>query len=319
MNKTLIWMGILVIAVVLGIGAAAFVSPMLAPIPTAPLGFSAPQQPLVTPPVSATIQPTLAAPSSQQQTPATPPSVPSQNGAYGGYQRGYGMGPGMMGGYGRGNGMTLAPHASAGVGTYGYESNQPVQPLTADQAKAAAETYIQSVGLTGLEVAEIMVFDNNAYVAVKESDTGRGAFELLVDPYSPQFAYPEYGPNMMWNLKYGGMAHGGMTLALGASAGVGGRGGMMGSWNSPNTTPANVSAEMTVTSAQAIQAAQAYLDQFIPGATAATDPLAFYGYYTLDFEKDGQVLGMLSVNGFSGQIFPHTWHNTFISETRYDK
>jgi len=301
MNKTLIWAGILVIAVALGIGAAAFVSPMLSPIQIAPLSFPTQKQTLVTPPVAATVQPTLAAPSGQQQTPATLPSVPSQNGGYGGYQRGYGMGPGMMGGNGRGNGM---------MGNYSYGNNQPVQPLTAEQAKAAAEAYIQSVGLTGLEVAEIMVFDNNAYVAVKESNTGRGAFELLVDPYSPQFAYPEYGPNMMWNLKYGGMAHGGM---------MGRRSGMMGGWNSPNTTPANVSAEMTVTSAQAIQAAQAYLDQFILGATAATDPVAFYGYYTLYFEKDGQVIGMLSVNGFSGQIFPHTWHNNFISETRYDK
>jgi hypothetical protein len=112
---------------------------------------------------------------------------------------------------------------------------------------------------------------------------------------------------MMWNLKYGMMSGGGM---------MGGRGGgMMGGWNNRNTTPANVSADMPVTQEQAISLAQAYLDQSIPGATAATDPVKFYGYYTLDFEKDGKVAGMLSVNGYSGQVFLHTWHGTFIEES----
>jgi hypothetical protein len=55
-----------------------------------------------------------------------------------------------------------------------------------------------------------MIFDNNGYVVVKEASTGIGAFELLVDPTS-QIAYPEHGPNMMWNLKYSGLNHNNMT------------------------------------------------------------------------------------------------------------
>ncbi len=89
--------------------------------------------------------------------------------------------------------------------------------------------------------------------------------------------------------------------------------GMMGGWNSTGQTDA--SAEMTVTTQQAIQIAQKYLDANISGATAATDPTQFYGYYTLDFEKDGKVAGMLSVNGFTGQVFLHTWHGSFIEES----
>lgn len=116
------------------------------------------------------------------------------------------------------------------------------------------------INITGLETGEIMIFDNNAYVVVKVSETGLGAFELLVDPVS-QTAYPEYGPDMMWNLKYGGF-----------------------NWNYQNTTPAD-------------------------------DPTQFYGYYTLDFEKDGKVIGMLSLDGYNGQIFLHTWHGTFIEES----
>ena len=34
--------------------------------------------------------------------------------------------------------------------------------------------------------------------------------------------------------------------------------------------------------------------------------------YTIDLERDGQIVGMLSVNGYDGQVFPHTWHGTFI-------
>jgi hypothetical protein len=85
--------------------------------------------------------------------------------------------------------------------------------------------------------------------------------------------------------------------------------GMMGGYNS-NT--ASVSAKMTVTSDQAAKIAQHYLDQQFPGSKAATDPDPFYGYYTIDILKDGKPTGMLSVNGFSGQVFLHTWHGTFI-------
>jgi hypothetical protein len=110
---------------------------------------------------------------------------------------------------------------------------------------------------------------------------------------------------MMWNLKYGGINHSNM---------MGGGGGMMGGWNYQETPPANVSAEMSVAPEQAVTIAQEYLDANISGATAATDPMKFYGYYTLDFEKDGKIVGMLSLNGTSGQVFLHTWHGNFIEE-----
>ncbi len=227
-----------------------------------------------------------------------------------GWNNAYGPG-GMMGGrggnYGHGGMM-------GGRGANGY-NNTNATALTIDQAKAAAEKYLVNLNNSDLKVAEVMVFNNNAYIVVKEASTGNGAFELLADSVS-QIAYPEFGPNMMWNLKYGGLNHqymmggnrSGMTLAPGASAGVGG-------WNFNNATPANVSADMPVSQDQAIKAAQDFLDQNNSGATAATDPVKFYGYYTLDFEKDGKVVGMLSVNGYNGQIFPHTWHGTFIEES----
>jgi hypothetical protein len=84
-----------------------------------------------------------------------------------------------------------------------------------------------------------------------------------------------------------------------------------------SSIPSDISADMTVTPEKAIQLAQAYLDANLAGATAATDPVQFYGYYTLDFERNGAVVGMLSVNGYSGQVFLHTWHGTFIQEQAY--
>ncbi|PKN88131.1 MAG: hypothetical protein CVU46_02195 [Chloroflexi bacterium HGW-Chloroflexi-8] len=195
-------------------------------------------------------------------------------------------GNGMMGGY-----------------TNGSAANTP--PLTIDQAKEAVDSYLKGLNNSDLDLKEIMIFDNNAYARITEKSTGIGALELLVDPFSLS-VFPEYGPNMMWNLKYGQMSGNGM---MGGTGGMMGSRGMMGGYN---TDPGAVSATMTVIPEQALQAAQQYLDQQYPGYKTAEDADPFYGYYTIDIMKDGQPTGMLSVNGFSGQVFLHSWHGTFI-------
>lgn len=214
----------------------------------------------------------------------------------------YGMmgnGQNMMGGSGMmGNGNNM-------MGGHTNGSTANTTPLTIDQAKQAVESYMKGLNNSDLEIKEIMIFDNNAYARITEKSTGIGAMELLVDP-SSLTVFPEYGPNMMWNLKYGMMGGSGM---MGGNGMMGGRGGMMGGYNN---TPSIVSAEMTVTPEQALQAAQQYLDQQYPGYKTAEDADPFYGYYTIDILKDGKPTGMLSVNGFSGQVFLHTWHGTFI-------
>jgi ABC-type glycerol-3-phosphate transport system substrate-binding protein len=42
------------------------------------------------------------------------------------------------------------------------------------------------------------------------------------------------------------------------------------------------------------------------------DADAFYGYYTLEVNKDGKIYGMLSVNANTGAVWYHTWHGTFL-------
>ena len=134
-----------------------------------------------------------------------------------------GFGPGMMTGYTpnqsglpygmMGYGQTYTgtvPYGSGMMGGYGMmggNGNRPsgVKPLTVDQAKQAVNNYLASLNNPDLAISEIMIFDNNAYARITEKSTGTGAFELLVDPATLS-VFPEYGPNMMWNQKYGMMS-----------------------------------------------------------------------------------------------------------------
>lgn len=218
------------------------------------------------------------------------------------------QGYGMMGGRG-GYGMMNGYGGYGRMNRFGY-NNPGGAPLTVEQARSAAGKYLAALNDSDLAIAEVMVFDNNAYVAVKETSTGRGAFELLVDTGS-QVAYPEHGPNMMWNTKYGGLNH--TQMMGGFGGGMMGGGGPWGNYQWGGA-PADGGSAMTVTSKQAVEAAQDYLDTALPGTVAADDPTQFYGYYTLDFSRDGKIAGMLSVNGYTGQVFLHTWHGAFIEE-----
>jgi hypothetical protein len=155
--------------------------------------------------------------------------------------------------------------------------------ITLDQAVQAAQTYAAGLG-ANFSVAEVMEFERNFYAVILEKDSGRGAQEVLIDPYDG-WVTPEPGPNMMWNLKYGRMHAG--------SAQTG---------------------DNAVTLDQARQAAQEYLDPAHPGAKLNGSGYSFYGYYTFDYSVDGKTAGMLSVNGTTRQVWEHTWHGTFVAE-----
>jgi hypothetical protein len=71
---------------------------------------------------------------------------------------------------------------------------------------------------------------------------------------------------------------------------------------------------MTVTEDQAKADAQQYLTANYAGTTVG-DATAFYGYYTIEVLQNGDTFGMLSVDGYTGQVWYHTWHGTFIQQT----
>ncbi len=197
---------------------------------------------------------------------------------YGGMMGGNGPGSGMMG-YGNGNGYCGAGAGYTGSGYGANATGTNATPITIEKAKESAEQYLASTGNADLKLSEVIEFDNNFYAGVKEQSTGTHAFELLMDKYTGA-VFPEMGPNMMWNTKYGHM-----------------------NWNTPVQT--NISEE------QALKNAQNYLDKALPG-TKVGDADAFYGYYTIEVLKDGKIYGMLSVNSYTGAVWYHNWHGAFV-------
>lgn len=222
------------------------------------------------------------------------------------------FGPGWMrGNFQNNGGAPFGPGWMMGGGMHGMmggnmmlNSNNPflaTEPLTLAEATETLNTYLATLNDSNLAVDDIMIFDNHAYARIVEKDSGIGVMEVLVDPTTKN-VYPEMGPNMMWNLKYG------MMSGFGRYGMMGGRFGF-GNYNAPDP-----SAEMPISPTEAIADAQTYLDTYFNNANLTTDEHAepFYGYYTLHVNRDGEPVGMLSVNGFTGQVFPHTWHGKLL-------
>jgi hypothetical protein len=69
--------------------------------------------------------------------------------------------------------------------------------------------------------------------------------------------------------------------------------------------------EISVTADEAMEIAQQYLDEYLPGSTVDQAD-TFPGYYTLHMEQNGEIIGMLSVNAYTDQVFLHHWHGDFI-------
>ncbi len=232
-------------------------------------------------------------------------------GPWGNWGRGGMMGGGMMGGY--------APNATQPYsGTYGYgygpgmmgggmmggyysgNVNPNATPITLDQAVTRAQQYVASLNNSDLQLVEVEEYADNFYGVVREKSTAIDAFQFLMDKYSGA-VYPEMGPNMMWNTKYSPMAR--MTLAPHASAGVGGF------WNNAP------SAKMPISMTQAHDDAAQFLKTYLPNTIVEDQGDTFYGYYNFDVMQNDETFGMLSVNGYTGQVWYHTWHGGFIASS----
>ena len=228
------------------------------------------------------------------------PLYATQQQTYTGYGSSWGMMGGMMGQW------------------YQRPQAQSNPPITLEQAKTTAQQYLASTGNSNLAIKEIMEFQYSFYIIYYEKDTGIGAFEMLIWKQTPTSGtmgggmgmgaggmmggsyatigaiVPEPGPNMMWNTKYNPMGQG-----------------MMGNWNRQYTSGT------TIANDQAAQIAQTYLDSNFKNAEVEM-ATQFYGYYTFDFTVNGKIAGMLSVNTYTGQVWYHSWHGTFIQEVEFD-
>jgi len=183
-----------------------------------------------------------------------------------------------------------------------YEADQG-SVLGLDDLRARVEDYIAVYG-DNLVISDIFVYeDADYYFSIMEKDTGLGAMELLVNPYTGD-VYPEYGPNMMWNLKYG------MHNNTGYGMMNRGRGMMGGSYRYQSETN-------FVGNTVSVESAKSLAADYLNGSThsdysVSNDVHEFYGYYTFHLEKAGETVGMLSVNGLTGEVWFHNWHGTLI-------
>lgn len=176
----------------------------------------------------------------------------------------YGYGPGMMGNMMMGNMMAI----------YSPES----KPISQDVALKNMENFSKQYG-SNTEVDDFMEFSSNYYAIVKDTASGQDIAEILVDRYSGA-AYPEPGPNMIWNTLYGA-----------GREQTGGSG-------------------YDLTGAQKL--AEEFLTGYLPGAKIL-ESKEMPGYYTFDFGRN-DTESMLSVNAYSGQIWVHTWHGSYLGE-----
>ncbi len=189
--------------------------------------------------------------------------------------RASGRTPSMMSGS-YGSGMMGGQYGSGMMaGSYGL----PGDGRRVDSLAAAGKRAQAFGDRLGLRAGEIMQFSNGFYAELLAGD-GQGATEVLIDPAGGAVGV-EYGPAMMWNTSYG--------MHAGAAA----------------TAPA-------VSPADAARLAQRWLDDQRHGLTAG-EPEQFPGYYTLHTLRNGKIDGMLSVNGFTGTVWYHTWHRSFIA------
>ena len=195
-------------------------------------------------------------------------------------------GPGMM----DGQGMT----GGQGYDRFGITG----QRQTAVQVQQAVVTYLAGYyNNPDLAVVELMEFEQNFYAQVAEKFTEINACELLIDPYTGA-VQPEYGPNRVWNSKYGQLSD---------------MGGMIPSSTLDGLATLLPTAKMPVTADQASKFAQQYLDAQKTRLTVEKSLNVFYGYYTVhSLDKAGNTVGMLSVNGYTGQVWYHIWHGKFI-------
>ena len=188
------------------------------------------------------------------------------------------QGPGMMGRgfFGQNDDSRDYYRQGPGMMGRGFSGNNfNGEPASIEEARSAFDAYLLTLANDDLEVDEVMIFDQNAYAVVVEKSTGKGAMELLLD-YATGNVYPEISPTICGTLK-AGMMTGGRNGAFGCG---------MGFTTDPDSTTIN---EMTVAEADARTAAQAYLDANIPGALAADEGMAFYGYYTFDYSQEGKI------------------------------
>jgi hypothetical protein len=195
-------------------------------------------------------------------------------------------------------------------------SNDTLELISFDEAEGAIRSYLTNFAVGTLGIKEIMIFDNQAYARIIEEDSGIGAFELIVDPVT-QFVYHAQGPSLLWNLQYGYMRGGGIDSSVLSGPLINVTENFLEEAGTSINNDYEDGVEMPINAEEAIRIADEYLSRFNNGISIEEQAFPFYGYYTIHTLKNGDLSGMLSVNGYTGQVFLHTWHGEFVGIQSY--
>lgn len=185
------------------------------------------------------------------------------------------MGPGMMDGFGRRYYTGMMGTGSGGMGMMALYFPDEV-PISEDEARSFLSAFAAEFG-DDVELRDLMAFSNNYYAQVVEAKTNEGLAEILADRYSGA-VYPEPGPNMAWNSRFG-------------------------LWQTSSEPP-----RYDLEAAKDL--AETFLSGYLPGS-GVVGSSSFPGYYTFDFGRS-EVEGMLSVNAETGDVWVHTWHGFYL-------
>ena len=193
----------------------------------------------------------------------------------------------------------------------------------ADEARAAAESWLDDNGYSDLIVADLVEVDGRYYIVVEDAQ-GSGAFDLLS---SQNGGWVHPAPTMMWNTSYDLMMT--MMAAMPHETMMGTPGGHQhnqhGSMSGEMMHSRGMNSMMDPTSCQemmgiaaadplaepltldqATATAQTWLDANQPGTTAV-NPVGFPGYAMVHISDGSIVTGLLAIQSATGTIWPLGW------------
>lgn len=155
---------------------------------------------------------------------------------------------------------------------------------------AEVQRYLDRQGNPDLTLARLREFSRAYQAEVVERSTGRHAFGLMVGKGTARIS-PKAGPNMFWNTKYGSMI-----------AEIGGGYGMLG-----RLLPQVSVGEMSLTESEARSLAEEVVKGLDADLELDDETALFYGFYEFHVIREGEPVGELDVNGYSGQVWYKDW------------
>jgi len=168
--------------------------------------------------------------------------------------------------------------------------------ITTEELVGAVQRYLDRQNDPELIVARAREFQFAYLVEIVERDTGHNAFSMMVSKSTAQIS-PEAGPNLFWNTKYGSRI-----------AEIGGGYGMLG-----RMLPEQPVDDMFLSESEARNIAQDAAKNLEGVLTLDNETSRFYGYYEFYLVQDGELVGKLDINGYSGQVWYKEWGTPQLS------